>query len=85
MVNLSHLRAWGCTAYLRLPVETLLKSEKFYPISKKHSFVGYDSYLWLLWDGHKVIRSKNVIFDESRYFAPDLPTEQSASSGLTSD
>lgn len=64
--DLSHLRVWGCTAYLRLPEETLVKSEKFYPISKKHSFVGYEGHLWLLWDGHKVIRSKNVIFDESR-------------------
>ena len=43
-----------------------MKSEKFYAISKKHSFVGYEGHLRLLWDGHKVIRSKNVIFDESR-------------------
>lgn len=82
--DLSYLRVWGCTAYLCLPEESLVKSEKFYPISKKHSFVGFDSHLWLLWDGHKVIRSKNVIFDESRYFAPDLPSEL-PTSGITSN
>ena len=41
--DLSHLGVWGCTAYLRLPEETLVKSENLYPTSKKHSFVGYDS------------------------------------------
>lgn len=43
--NLSYLRIWGCIAYLRLSKETLVKSEKFYSISKKHFFVGYNSYL----------------------------------------
>ncbi len=75
VLDLFHLHIWGCIAYLRLSKETLVKSEKFYPISKKHSFVGYDSHLCLLWNGHKVIHSKNVIFDKSCYFTPDLPSE----------
>ena len=38
--DLSHLRIWGCTAYLHLLPETLVKSKRFYLIRKKHSFVG---------------------------------------------
>ncbi len=30
----------GYAEYLRLPYETLVKIEKYYVISKKHSFVG---------------------------------------------
>lgn len=43
--NLSYLRIWEYIAYLRLPEETLVKSEKFYLISRKHSFISYNSYL----------------------------------------
>lgn len=47
--------------------------------------MGYEGHLLLLWDGYKVIRSKNVIFDESRYFAPNLPEDGLSVSGITSD
>lgn len=47
--------------------------------------MGYDSHLWLLWDGHKIVCSKNIIFDKSCYFIPDLPSEQLTSSRITSD
>lgn len=75
ILDLFHLHIWGCIAYLHLSKETLVKSEKFYPISKKHSLVSYDSNLCLLQNGHKVIHSKNVIFDESCYFTSDLLSE----------
>ncbi len=77
--DLSHLPVWRYTAYLRLSEETLVKSEKFHFIRKKHSFVSYEGHLWLPLNGYKVIWSKNNIFDETCYFAFDLPNKLPAS------
>lgn len=44
ITDLSHLHIWEYKAYLRLPRESLVKSEKSYLIGRKHSCIGYDSH-----------------------------------------
>ena len=66
--DLSCLQIFGCTAYVHIPKEDWLKSDKFTSRTKKCAFIGYKASCWQLWDGNKVIRSKDVIFDESQFY-----------------
>ncbi|KAJ0436933.1 putative RNA-directed DNA polymerase [Helianthus annuus] len=68
-VSLEHLRVFGCSAY------DLLEDgdrDKLDSKSKKCTFIGYGSEKmgYRLWDneGRKVIRSKNVIFNENELY-----------------
>ena len=70
--DLSHLRVFGCTAYVHIPKEKRQTSAKFEPRGQKCAFVGYDKHLWLLWDGRKVIRSKDVVFDERKFYRENI-------------
>ncbi|KAK3014045.1 hypothetical protein RJ639_008039 [Escallonia herrerae] len=68
-VNYSFLRVFGCIAYAHIDKEERTKLD-----SKSHKcvFIGYggDEYGYRLWDyeHNKIIRSRNVIFDESRLY-----------------
>ena len=66
--DLSRLQIFGCTAYVHIPKEDQLKSDKFTSRTKKCAFVGYKASCWQLWDGNKFIRSKDVIFDKSQFY-----------------
>lgn len=62
--NLSNLRVFGCTAYLRMPKEQL---GKFDSRSSRCIMLGYCTNGYRLWlvDKKRVISGRNVIFDES--------------------
>ena len=63
--NLTPLRIFGCRAYVYIPKEKQMQSAKWDPRSEQCIFVGYDSSgIYQLWNGHRVICSKDVIFDE---------------------
>jgi hypothetical protein len=64
-VKLSHLRIFGCTAYVHISDQGRNKLD---PKSKKCTFIGYgeDEFGYRLWDdeNRKMIRSRDVIFNE---------------------
>ena len=63
--DLTHLRIFGCRAYVFIPKEKRIQSAKWNLRSKRGIFVEYNaSGIYQLWNGHKVICSKDVIFDE---------------------
>ncbi|KAF5797362.1 putative RNA-directed DNA polymerase [Helianthus annuus] len=68
-VSLEHLRVFGCSAYDLLEVGD---RDKLDSKSKKCTFIGYGSEEmgYRLWDneGRKVIRSKNVVFNENELY-----------------
>ncbi|KAK3005783.1 hypothetical protein RJ639_017384 [Escallonia herrerae] len=68
-VNYSFLRVFGCIAYAHIDKE---KRKKLDSKSQKCVFIGYGGYeySYRLWDyeHNKVIRSRDVIFDESRLY-----------------
>ena len=64
--DLSHLKVFGCDAYLHVPDEARTKLESK---SRNCIFLGYvrnTTKLWRLWDiaGRRVVRGANVRFDE---------------------
>jgi len=65
--DLSHLRRFGCDAYLHVPEEARTKLQSK---SQKCIFLGYvfnTTSMWRLWNikGQRVIKGANVKFDES--------------------
>ncbi|XXG79495.1 hypothetical protein AAC387_Pa09g0546 [Persea americana] len=64
-VNLSHLKVFGCTSYVHVDAE---KRDKLDSKSRKCTFIGYgsDEFGYRFWDeeNRKIIRSRNVIFNE---------------------
>ncbi|CAA0810671.1 Uncharacterized mitochondrial protein AtMg00710, partial [Striga hermonthica] len=64
-VKLSHLRVFGCVAYVHISDQG---KNKLDPKSKKCTFLGYgeDEFGYRLWDDEnkKMIRSRDVIFNE---------------------
>ncbi|KAK3031953.1 hypothetical protein RJ639_037114 [Escallonia herrerae] len=68
-VNYSFLRVFGCIAYAHIDKE---ERKKLDSKSQKCVFIGYggDEYGYRLWDykHNKIIRSRDVIFDESRLY-----------------
>ena len=75
--NLSHLRVWGCTAYVRVPKENRKKLD---PNAKKCVFVGYATTTkqYKLYDPvkKKVTLSRDVEFKEKEsYFRSESPGE----------
>ncbi|KAK3020979.1 hypothetical protein RJ639_046966 [Escallonia herrerae] len=68
-VNYSFLRVFGCIAYAHIDKE---ERKKLDSKSQKCVFVGYggDEYGYRLWDyeHNKIIKSRDVIFDESRLY-----------------
>ncbi|KAK3009710.1 hypothetical protein RJ639_013759 [Escallonia herrerae] len=68
-VNYSFLKVFGCIAYAHIDKE---ERKKLDSKSQKCVFIGYggDEYGYCLWDyeHNKIIRSRDVIFDESRLY-----------------
>ena len=64
-VNYSFLRTFGCEAFVHIDKENITKLEDN---SKKCTFIGYevDDFGYRLWDykNHKIIRSRDVVFNE---------------------
>lgn len=80
--SLHHLRVWGCDCYV-IPPNTRLA--KFDPRSALHIFVGYSdqSKAYRVYDpvGKKVVRARNVLFDEGGpAYMPPAPPSAAASS-----
>ena len=80
-VTLSHLRIFGCTAYVHISDHG---RDKLDAKSKKCYFIGYggDAFGYRLWDeaNKKIIRSRDVVFDESVMYK-----DRNASSGSTTE
>ena len=66
--DLSCLWIFECTVYVHISKEDWLKSDKFTFRTKKCAFIKYEASCWQLWDDNKVIRFKNVIFNESQFY-----------------
>ena len=65
--DLLYLCVFGCTAYVHIPQEKRVKSAKMEPRSQKCQMVGYDgSGIYKVWDGAKVLRTKDDVFDEAQ-------------------
>jgi hypothetical protein len=69
----SNLRIFGCDAYALISKD---QRSKLDPRSKKYVFVGYGDGVkgYILWDptSHKLIISRDVVFDESSLIKSDL-------------
>ena len=65
-LNYSHLKIFGCEAFVHIPKENRTKLDDK---SMKFIFFGYvdEDFGYRLWDPvkHKIIRSRDVIFNES--------------------
>ena len=68
-MNYSHLKIFGCEAFVHIPKENRTKLDDK---SMKCIFLGYadEDFGYRLWDPlkHKIIRSMDVIFNESEMF-----------------
>lgn len=64
--NLSHVKVFGCVAYIHVPKQL---RKKLSPKSKQVRFVGYcetsKGYRFLDVDGEKIIISRDAVFDEN--------------------
>ncbi|EDN09823.1 predicted protein [Histoplasma mississippiense (nom. inval.)] len=74
----AHLHAYGCRAYAKIPNEILNRnrSQKLDPRAHIGYLVGYDSTnIFRIWIPHldRVIRTRDVIFNENRRYNPDEP------------
>ncbi|KAK7340666.1 hypothetical protein VNO77_21375 [Canavalia gladiata] len=74
-IKLSHLRVFGCVAYVHISDQGRNKLD---PKSKKCTFIGYgeDEFGYRLWDdeNRKMIRSRDVIFNERVMYKDKLNT-----------
>ena len=74
-IKLSHLRVFGCVAYVLISDQGRNKLD---PKSKKCTFIGYgeDEFGYHLWDDEnkKMIRSRDVIFNEKVMYKDKLNT-----------
>ena len=72
-VNYSFLKTFGCEAFVHIDKENRTKLEAK---SKKCTFIGYgvNDFGYRLWDyeGHKIIRSRDVIFNEKVMYKDQL-------------
>lgn len=59
--NISNLKVFGCHAYAHVPDSD---RGKFDPKSRPLVMVGYDQHGYRLYNGHKIVVTRNVIFDE---------------------
>nr|KYP40338.1 Retrovirus-related Pol polyprotein from transposon TNT 1-94 [Cajanus cajan] len=79
-VKLSHLRVFGCVAYVHISDQGRNKLD---PKSKKCTFIGYgeDEFGYRLWDDEnkKMIRSRDVIFNEGVMYKDKQNTSASNS------
>lgn len=77
--DVSHLRVFGCTAYVRVPPEFRKKLD---PKSRKGVFVGIynDAAYKIMLPSREIIKSKDVIFNEVRDSQPLPPTNDASSS-----
>src|SRR5437764_2607650 len=81
--DISHLRVYGCKAYVMIPREKIPRTQKLAPRAEIGYLIGYDSTnIFRIWIPKKgeVRRSRDVIFDENTLFNPqeitDLPDEE---------
>jgi hypothetical protein len=72
-VNYSFLKTFGCEAFVHIDKENRTKLEEK---SKKCTFIGYgvNDFGYRLWDyeNHKIIRSRDVIFNEKVMYKDQL-------------
>ncbi|KAE8730942.1 Major allergen Pru ar 1 [Hibiscus syriacus] len=81
-INLSHLRVFGCISYVYI---NSAERSKLDAKSNKCAFVGYggDEFGYRFWDykNQKIIRSRDVIFNENMVYK-DMSTIESSSSNI---
>jgi len=70
--NLSHLKVFGCTAYLHVPKN--LAGGKFQPRAVKCIFLGYTVNGYRLWnlERRRLVLGRNVVFNESNFLSEDV-------------
>ena len=72
-VKYSFLRTFGCEAFVHIDKDDRTKLEAK---SKKCTFIGYmvDDFGYILWDyeNHKIIRSRDVVFNEKVMYKDQL-------------
>ena len=76
-VNYYFLRNFGCEAFVHIDKENRTKLD---PKSKKCTFIGYgvDDFGYRLWDlkNHKILRSRDVVFNEKVIYKDQLHGKQ---------
>ena len=79
-IKLSHLKVFGCVAYVHISDQARSKLD---PKSHKCSFLGYgeDDFGYRLWDdqNRKIVRSRDVIFNEKLMYKDRDTTDSSNS------
>ena len=72
-LNYSFLRTFGCKSFVHIDKENITRLEDK---SKKSTFIGYriDYFGYFLWDyeNNKIIRSRDVVFNEKVVFKDQL-------------
>ncbi|KAE8691518.1 Vacuolar-sorting receptor 1 [Hibiscus syriacus] len=85
-INLSHLRVFGCISYVHI---NSAERSKLDPKSNKCVFVGYggDEFGYQFWDyeNRKIIRSKDVIFNENVMYKDRSTAESSNTEAETNE
>eukprot|EP00742_Colponemidia_sp_Colp-10_P019010 GILJ01022017.1.p1 GENE.GILJ01022017.1~~GILJ01022017.1.p1 ORF type:complete len:919 (-),score=103.72 GILJ01022017.1:30-2786(-) len=79
--NLQHLRRFGCVAYVHIQLQ---QRHKLDVKAVASIMVGYETFGYRLWDSknRRLLRSKNVIFNESKNAAkPVTMTEEKTDTG----
>ena len=83
-VKLSHLRIFGCVSYILTDSNS---RDKLDPKARKCYFIGYgsDMYGYRFWDDQtkKVIRSRNVTFNENLFYKDKFSAESTCAGKLS--
>lgn len=83
-VKLSHLRIFGCVSYILIDSNS---RDKLDPKARKCYFIGYgsDMYGYRFWDDQnkKVIRSRNVTFNENLFYKDKFSAESTCAGKLS--
>jgi len=83
-VKLSHLRIFGCVSYILIDSN---RRDKLNPKVRKCYFIGYgsDMYGYMFWDNQnkKVIRRRNVTFDDNLFYKDKFFAESTCAGKLS--
>jgi hypothetical protein len=83
-VSYAHLKVFGCVAYVRVQEEA---RDKLDPRARKCYLIGYgsDQYGYRFWDNQKIIRERDVTFDESMLYKHVVTSDRKGKTPQTSE
>ena len=80
LASAAHLKVFGCRAWVHIPKEDRTTSQKMEPRAQLGYYVGTEGdhgHVWRIWipKSRKVVRSRDVTFDESRVYKDDYDAD----------